>query len=824
MGKITCSRRRIRRWLAAVALVVATLPVAGVEPGLREEVKRRVRERGQLPESQVAAYLAEVSLPVRGPTGRLWWSEDAQRLAVPEGLGNPALAELGFVDVTAAPFGADPTGEIDATAPIQAAVNFARDHQLACFFPTGVYLVSDTIECRQRLTVRSNGVIANGAGYPCVLIGSARGAARPRLRLAAGSPGFDDPDNRRIVVHFLNLNTGHENDPELGPHYPQPNVSYSQFFGGIDIEIGPNNPGAIGLRMRAAEGSSVQDVTIDATHGHTGMQSAAGSGGSHHGITVIGGRVGIDTRGWPPRDTPADPGTQPGPTLSGITLLDQTEVPLINYSHGTLVGVGWFIRTAANGPAVVSRSRAGDGYWLSQICLVDSVVEFTQPGAANQLIDANQGAVLRDVFVRGAATVEGVQRLAASEWSAIRSGVMDAEASVFRGKFADYTIRQSVWVDGAESDSARWFVIEQVAPDERRWLRHRWEPTFPHWQHPRAVNVKAAFGAAGDGVTDDTVALQRAIDAHEIVFLPKGRYLVTDTLRLRPDTKLIGVWHAFTKIVAQPPFGAFAGGAEPKPVIETADATQADTVLAFVGIDVVDQATEAQARALGDRMPVYALHWRSGGSSVVRSPMFHRPYDASGSMLREPAKLGRLEWRDGALVRISGQGGGKWYNLFMHGSAHRDGDDFRLLQVEGTRNPLAFYHLHAQHTEGEAQIEFHDTRHIDVFGVKSESETRVVQAVNVRHLRIFGHSGWASSLPGTGLYHFVDSEDFLLAGLGGFIRDQPGISRSWRRHTATPFTAYWPVEETRGGESDHVPPTSRPLLYQRGRPFTPTPR
>jgi hypothetical protein len=217
-------------------------------------------------------------------------------------------------------------------------------------------------------------------------------------------------------------------------------------------------------------------------------------------------------------------------------------------------------------------------------------------------------------------------------------------------------------------------------------------------------------------------------------------------------------------------------------------------------------------------MPVYALHWRSGGSSVVRSPMFHRPYDASGSMPREPGKLSRLEWRDGALVRISGQGGGKWYNLFMHGSAHRDGDDFRLLRVEGTRNPLAFYHLHAQHTEGEAQIEFHDARHIDVFGVKSESETRVVQAVNVSHLRIFGHSGWASSLPGTGLYHFVDSEDFLLAGFGGFIRDQPGISRSWRRHTATPFTAYWPVEETRGGESAHVPPTSRPILYQRGQP------
>lgn len=48
------------------------------------------------------------------------------------------------------------------------------------------------------------------------------------------------------------------------------------------------------------------------------------------------------------------------------------------------------------------------------------------------------------------------------------------------------------------------------------------------------------FGATGDGSTDDTAALQAAIDASEAVFLPHGTYRLGDTLRLRSGTHLHG--------------------------------------------------------------------------------------------------------------------------------------------------------------------------------------------------------------------------------------------------------------------------------------------
>jgi sugar lactone lactonase YvrE len=62
---------------------------------------------------------------------------------------------------------------------------------------------------------------------------------------------------------------------------------------------------------------------------------------------------------------------------------------------------------------------------------------------------------------------------------------------------------------------------------------------------PKAVHLEA-FGARGDGVADDTEAIQHAIDrVHEtigqgIVFVPEGRYRIGTTLHVWPSIRLIG--------------------------------------------------------------------------------------------------------------------------------------------------------------------------------------------------------------------------------------------------------------------------------------------
>src|SRR5690606_40471933 len=60
---------------------------------------------------------------------------------------------------------------------------------------------------------------------------------------------------------------------------------------------------------------------------------------------------------------------------------------------------------------------------------------------------------------------------------------------------------------------------------------------------PMAIQIRSA----GDGQTDDTAAIQAALDsaasrgAGSIVYLPSGRYRITRTLIVPPGTRVYGV-------------------------------------------------------------------------------------------------------------------------------------------------------------------------------------------------------------------------------------------------------------------------------------------
>jgi hypothetical protein len=68
------------------------------------------------------------------------------RRNVPQGVKpTDPLLNTGCLDVTKAPYFADPSGAKDSTAAIQRAVNDARDYQYVCFFPGGTYLVGRSL-------------------------------------------------------------------------------------------------------------------------------------------------------------------------------------------------------------------------------------------------------------------------------------------------------------------------------------------------------------------------------------------------------------------------------------------------------------------------------------------------------------------------------------------------------------------------------------------------------------------------------------------------------------------------------------------------------
>ncbi|MCY7285725.1 MAG: endopolygalacturonase [Cyanobacteria bacterium CAN_BIN43] len=100
------------------------------------------------------------------------------------------------------------------------------------------------------------------------------------------------------------------------------------------------------------------------------------------------------------------------------------------------------------------------------------------------------------------------------------------------------------------------------------------------------VNVKTQFGAKGDGVTDDTMALQAALNAYpngkRIIYLPNGTYLVSNTLTWPAGTPGTGNDYKNTTLQGQSEHGVtiklkdrtpnFTNANAPKAVIFTGPA------------------------------------------------------------------------------------------------------------------------------------------------------------------------------------------------------------------------------------------------------------
>jgi hypothetical protein len=212
------------------------------------------------------------------------------------------LSCLGFADVSLPPFNADPTGATDATVALQRAVDFARWHYLAVYIPAGTYTVTDTLVLRQGPRLMQTGDIpgplprsmaphaylpfsadflldgvssryvphyvrgqlverskpsratsnrsetSEDAGQPPPVL---RG--RAVLRVPAHTRAFSSVAAPRVVVDM------HYTNP-MGA--TEPNAQYNTGFTGIDIVIGVGNAGAIGARLRGAQGAGLEDVTV----------------------------------------------------------------------------------------------------------------------------------------------------------------------------------------------------------------------------------------------------------------------------------------------------------------------------------------------------------------------------------------------------------------------------------------------------------------------------------------------------------------------------------------------------------------------------------
>ncbi len=640
---------------------------------------------------------------------------------VPEG---NELFLKGFLDITL--YGADPTGASDSTAAINLAVKRARDYRLVCFFPAGTYLVSDTIEA-----MMDSPSINADSMEPCQLVGSTIGE-RPLIKLKANTPKFSDPSNPLPVFWFWAVPRFFEDDinGSTDPLLEQSNIAFDQVFIGINIDLSSNS-GAIGIRHAGAQGAVIENVKVNAYGAFAGFRNigTCGGGGGFN-LEVYGGKYAVYQKNDPrPNGSPAGDYATRHEVLAGCTFKDQTGSVFYFYRYLTpFVLVGCDISTDS---AALAEGWVGN---KAAISMSDSIVDKTN-GKMFDITDNN--LILRNVYCRGVGevangwTIENV-----SEWTWIKEY---SYSNSLKRNLVNGSINQNEYKSKQENlnipkDNLLSTLVNQ----------HKIPGSLPSFEDYDVINVKDASKmngapALGDRLTDDTAALEYAIDNYAKIFLPKGNYKISRTLTLKSNTQMFGASKTFTTIS---PISSWQPSDETV-IVTTVDNNDATTSLAFLNVSNSYIPTENQKHFT-------PIEWRAGRNSIVRDVVA----GISGEWNKE-----KVMWQNRFSVKANG--GGRWFAPL----GRWRGSDWasRGMLIENTSEPIWVYGFNAAGEPPNITIELKNASNVNFFYTKYEGSVTQIKIDGSNNVCFYGNSKNFEIGANRGGVEVVNSDNILVA-------------------------------------------------------------
>src|SRR5690606_11053196 len=402
----------------------------------------------------------------------------------------------------------------------------------------------------------------------------------PILYLADNTPGFQEGVKNMVV--YTGRDPGPAN-PNFRLNNPVPGIvpdrndvadsnpgSFYSAMANVDFEIGEGNPAATALRFHAAQHAFLRHMDFDIGSGFAGVYYVGNEAVDLH---FKGGRYGIVTE----KPSPAWPYT-----LMDSTFEDQRAAGISEHEAGlTLLNVKF-----RDTPVGIEIDE-GYGDWL-----FGEDVRFVNVSDAGVVISNEENAFTQVTFLNALATGTPV-------FARMRdSGETHGGGGTY--KVNEFTYGMTVGGLGQTGDYEAKFQAEALgAMPERRQPYIKDLPPVSEWTSVMTL------GAKGDAETDDTAAIQAAIDAHRVVYLPSGYYKVSDTLQLRPDTVLLGMHPSATQIILAEEAEGYQGVGAPKPLIASAKGGGAT----FSGIGVSTGGVTPRARA---------VVWTAGADSLVR--------------------------------------------------------------------------------------------------------------------------------------------------------------------------------------------------------------
>ena len=353
-----------------------------------------------------------------------------------------------------------------------------------------------------------------------------------------------------------------------------PGTFYSA-MSNIDIEIQDGNPGAVGVRARYAQHCYLAHMDF---HIGSGLAGIHDGGNVAQDVRFFGGQYGIWTR-------KPSPGWQ-------FTVIDATfegqSVAAIREHEAGLTLVRPQFRNVPT--AVAIDPDYSDELWVKDARLDNiSGSAFVISNEKNAHTEINmEGVICRNVPVFASYRESGRQ-------VAGKGALYEVKTFSHGLHFDDIGDTPSI------RDVFTASALEKMPPPLPPDIPDL--PPMNTW-----VNIRS-LGAKGDGVTDDTEVLRKAIDEHRTIYFPAGQYLVTDTIELKPDTVLIGLHPSITRIVIADNTPAFQGVGEARPMIE---APQGGTNI-VTGIGLYTNGINPRA---------VAAKWMAGANSMMNDVRF----------------------------------------------------------------------------------------------------------------------------------------------------------------------------------------------------------
>ena len=561
-----------------------------------------------------------------------------------------------------------PAGNGDSSAALQAAIDKAvgTAREGIVFIQEGRYTLTRTVYV-----------------WPGVrLIGY--GATRPVFALPPNTPGFQK--GMGVMVIFTGLSSSARSRaggpiafPPPGsvpPNYDVADANQNTFYSAItniDFEIGDGNPAAVAVRFHVAQHAFLTHMDF---HIGSGLAAIYQVGNEAEDLHFYGGRYGILTE----KTSPAWQFTLIDSTFEG-----QRESAIREHEAGLTLIRDMF----RNVPKAIDIDAGYPDQLWAKDCrferITDTVVTISK-----------EDSPLTEIGFENAVITY------APTFARLRES-----GKTIPGKGALYLVKNfnyglivpsegRMGAIGIQFEAAPLPAVPAELPPAIRAL-----PPSREWTDVHTLGVK------GDGVTDDTAAIQQAINTHRVLYFPSGHYVVRDTISLGSQTVLVGLHPTLAQFDLLDETPGYQGVGEPKPVILAPQ--EGANILSGIGIFTG-----------GINPRAVAVLWKAGEGSLIDDVRFlgghgsgTNPYNNNHTA--DPDLRKRWDSQYPSLWIAEG-GGGTFADIWTPNTFAQAG-----LVVSNTKTPGHVYELSNEH-HLRSEIRFDHVENWDINAPQTEEE------------------------------------------------------------------------------------------------------